>query len=158
MLVISDASPINVLVRIDLVEVLQKLFGKVIIPPAVASELSHPNTPPKVLKWIQSRPAWLEICSPLAIVQGLSLDAGESEAISLAQELGADFLLVDDLKARRAARRMGIPITGTLGILERAARQDLINLVQAIDRIRQTDFAVSDELVELILSRYRRGD
>jgi uncharacterized protein len=59
MIVVSDASPLNVLVRIGLVEILHALFGSVIIPPAVASELLHSATPQTVLNWLAERPAWV---------------------------------------------------------------------------------------------------
>ncbi len=61
MIVVSDTSPINYLVLIEADHVLPVLFGKVVAPPAVISELQHQKTPAKVSAWAASPPAWLEI-------------------------------------------------------------------------------------------------
>jgi predicted nucleic acid-binding protein len=153
MLVVSDASPLNVLIRIGLIDLLQTLYGRVVIPPAVAREMSHASTPSLVREWLTARPPWLTVHSPSAVDSTIPLHHGEREAICLAMELGADLLLVDDLKARRISKRLGLSITGTLGILESAAERDLINLKTALDRIRQTDFSISDDLLETTLRR-----
>ncbi len=154
MIVISDASPINVLVRIGQVDVLRPLFGVVIIPPAVASELSHARTPEAVRNWMAARPEWLEIRTPLKIDATLQIDdPGEVEAISLALELKADFLLADDRKGRRAARERGIPITGAVGVLEAASAKGLLELSEAFKRLRATDFIVADSILAEALRR-----
>jgi len=156
MLVVADASPLNVLIRIELIDVLEKLFGRVVIPPAVVKEMSHPNTPRVVREWLAIRPSWLDIRAPSALDTSLGLDPGECEAICLARELRADLLLVDDLRARRAAQRLGLNITGTIGVLELAAGRGLLDLQTALDRIRQTDFSVSDELLDAAIRRAAR--
>ena len=84
------------------------------------------------------------------------IHSGEEAAISLARELAADVLLIDDYEGRKAFTHRGVPILGTLGVLERAATAGLLHLEDAIDRIRQTDFRVSDELIQAILDRHRR--
>lgn len=154
MIVVSDASPLNVLVRIGHVEVLAALFGTVIIPPAVASELSHAGTPTVIRNWIAARPEWLEIRAPATIDATLQIDdPGEVEAISLALELKADFMLVDDRKARRAARERGIPITGAVGVLELASARALLSLKDAFERVRATDFKVAERILREALKR-----
>jgi len=153
MLVVSDASPINVLIRIGAVDALEKLFGRVLIPPAVAAEMGDPGTPALVRDWMAQRPIWVEIRAPGITVPDLAIDSGEREAISLATELHADLLLVDDLRARKAAQKLGLNITGTLGILERAAGQGLVDLRDAIEKIRASDFTISDRLLEEALRR-----
>jgi predicted nucleic acid-binding protein len=62
-------------------------------------------------------------------------------------------LLIDDYEGRKAAVRRGIPILGTLGVLERAATAGLCRLEEVIEQIRQTDFRVSDEVIQAILDR-----
>lgn len=79
------------------------------------------------------------------------MDAGEREAILLAQELVADLLLVDDKQARQAAADFGIAITGTLGILDKAAREGLIDLETAIKKMQKTNFRIADDLVRKLI-------
>lgn len=154
MIVVSDTSPLNVLVRIGHVEVLRTLFGTVIIPPAVVSELSHAGTPKIVRHWMAARPDWLEVRAPSRIDSTLELDdPGEVEAISLALELNADFLLADDRKARRAATARGIPITGAVGVLELASARGLLNLGEAFERLRATDFKIAERILADALKR-----
>lgn len=156
MLVVSDASPINILIRIEAVHVLELLFKRVVIPTAVAAEMSHPSTPNVVREWIAAPPSWLEIRTPASTTSDLSIDIGEREAISLAAELHADLLLVDDLRARRAAQRAGLQITGTIGVLERAAQHGVIDLKRALDSLVASDFSVSRQLIDDALARMPR--
>jgi len=156
MLVIADSSPINVLVRIGCVDVLPALFRQVLIPTEVAEELSHPKTPQEVKDFIAESPGWLGIRQPEQIEDIPRIDLGERAAISLVRELNAGLLLIDDLEGRQAARERLITVIGTIGILERAARQGMIVLADVFDRIRRTDFRISDELIEAALERDAR--
>lgn len=154
MIVVSDASPINALVRIGHLDILFPLFNSVLIPPAVASELSHSAAPSAVRNVILSLPKWLEIRAPLRIDISLSsVDAGEAEAISLALELNADILLADDRKARLAARDRGLVVTGAVGVLELASVRGLLNLQDAFSRLRSTDFRVAEHVLRDALER-----
>jgi len=153
-IVVSDTSPLNALVRIGHIDVLPQLFGRVLIPPAVAAELSHPRTPEIVRVWLAARPAWLEIKAPQRIDPTLGFDdPGETEAISLALEIRADLLLADDKKARRVARERGLATTGAVGVLELAAVRGHLDLRQALEKLRATDFNVSDTVLDAALAR-----
>lgn len=92
MIVIADTSPICYLVLIGEIELLPKLFGKVLIPQAVYIELSAAGTPQDLLSWIATPPDWLEVCSTTVKNDPLlaNLHTGEREAIFLAEELNAD--------------------------------------------------------------------
>ena len=132
---------------------LPELFGRVITPEAVFRELQSSGASNKVREWSQNLPAWIEV-KQTALIADAALDifdAGEIEAILLAQELSADLLLVDDKPARQAAINLGIAITGTLGILDRAAREGLVELKTVLDQLRQTSFRVSDKLIADLL-------
>jgi predicted nucleic acid-binding protein len=155
MIVVSDTSPLNYLVVIGQQELLPSLFGRVILPTAVARELSHPLAPPAVQAWIAKPPTWCEIRTPQTI-QPIGLGLGERQAISLAAELKADLLLVDDRAARRAAIQRGLAITGTLGVLELAAARHLIDLPTVIDALRRTDYQIAKDLVRDALARDAR--
>ena len=155
MIVVSDTSPLNYLVLTQHVEILPPLFGRVVAPPAVISESQHPGTPQVVRAWVEAAPTWLETRAPTSVDPSLGLGQGEAEAISLARELHADAVLIDERKGVIVARQLGLFATGTLGVLEIAAEKGLINLAQAIAALRQTSFRVSEQLLEEVLQRDR---
>jgi predicted nucleic acid-binding protein len=152
-IVVADASPLRYLVWIDEVELIPALYGAVWIPPAAARELSQPATPVKVKRWIGAPPVWLHIRGPKGALGEFpsALGAGECEAIALAEEIRADFLLIDDWAGRREAERRELTIQGTLGLLSFAAQNGLIDLPNAIARLRDTSFRASDELILSLL-------
>jgi len=151
MIVVADSSPLIVLTNIDHLPVLPRLFTTVTIPPAVAAELAQPNRPPSVREFIKNPPAWLSVCAPAHVREIPLIHAGEREAISVALELSADLLLIDDAQGRKSAVQHGLNITGTLGILQRGAEAGLLNLATAFERIKQTDFWISHDLLDVIL-------
>ena len=96
MLVVADASPLVGLIKIGHVDVLAGLYGAVVIPTQVAAELADPRRPAEVRTFIVSAPAWLSVRAASRLEAIADLDPGELEAISLAKELGADLLLIDE--------------------------------------------------------------
>jgi predicted nucleic acid-binding protein len=103
MIVVSDTSPINYLVLVEQIDRLHDLYHRVIIPSSVYEELQAPATPRAVHAWLWSQPAWLEVQS-LSRTPDSGLDylgAGERDGITLAQDLRADRLLIDDRDGRR---------------------------------------------------------
>ena len=148
MIVVSDASPVNILIRVGCANVLHELFGSVVIPPAVAAELSHPSTPESVRTWIANHPEWLDVKAPQHVDRTLTVGPGEREAISLAIELAADLLLVDDKKARHAAQDRGLSITGAIGVLQLGAAQGLLHLPTVVEQIRATDFIIAPAILD----------
>jgi predicted nucleic acid-binding protein len=155
MLVVADATPLHYLVLIASTPILPVLFGHILIPHAVAEELQHPQTPAKVRAWLTSPPPWLEIrhvghAPPTTLAH---LDPGEQEAILLAQELQADLLLMDDWQGRQEAQRRALIVTGTLGVLERAAEQGLLDLPTALTRLQATNFYLPAPLIRDLLAR-----
>jgi predicted nucleic acid-binding protein len=157
MLVVADSSPLIVLIKIEHVEVLPTLFGTVVIPPEVAAELRRGNRPREVRDFIASPPSWLLQRSPAAIESIPKLHQGELAAISLARELRADLLLIDDRNGRRAAANRHIAVTGTIGVLELSAGRNLIDLRDAFERVKKTDFWVAHDLLDKRLSNFNSG-
>jgi predicted nucleic acid-binding protein len=161
MTVVADTSPLNYLVLIYAIDILPRLFGRVLIPKAVALELQRPRTPPEVATWLTAQPAWLVIQAPAqpapdpAADQELErLGAGEREAITLASGQRPDvLLLIDEGKGRRVANRLELRIIGTLGILELAAMSGLLDLPSALERLRRTTFYVAPSLLRTLLDR-----
>ena len=148
MLVVADSSPLIVLVNIGQIDVLPKLFGEVVVPPEVLSELNQPNRPTGVRSLVASRPAWLLERTPATVEAIPSLHAGELAAISLAQELKADLLLIDEVPGRKAAADRHIPFAGTIGVLELAAEKGLLDLQDAFASVKKTDFWISHDLLD----------
>ena len=158
MIVISDTSPLNYLILIDYQDVLPTLFGQIIIPQAVLNELQHAKTPEKIKNWIATKPTWLEVrnvrVSPINKLE--NLDYGEREAIFLAEELGADAILIDEKDGRREAAKLGFITIGTLSVLDRAAETGLISFTEAIDKLRKTPFREPKQIVEALLRKHTR--
>jgi predicted nucleic acid-binding protein len=104
-IVIADTSPINHLILIGAIEALPSLYNRVLIPPSVFEELKRPRAPEAVRIWISQPPAWLEVCAPAKSPDAdlARLDAGERDAILLAEELRADQLIIDEIRGRREA-------------------------------------------------------
>ena len=145
--VVSDTSPINYLILIDAIFVLPELFTSVVIPKAVSEELQHAQTPEPVKEWLHDLPEWAQIAEAAAVDNTLKLDAGEKEALALAQELGGVPILMDERKGRVVAKSFGLITTGTLNILEEAAVKNLIDIEEALRKLNETSFYLSAELI-----------
>ncbi len=148
MLVVADASPLIVLVEIERIEILHLLFDQVIIPPQVSAELRQPARTQRVRDFMTAGRSWLVERAPSRVEAIPGLHAGELAAISLAQELKADLLLIDEMRGRKVAAARDIPITGTVGVLELAAEQGLLDLKEAFRQLKATDFWISGELLD----------
>jgi predicted nucleic acid-binding protein len=151
MIVVSDTSPLNYLVLIGADHVLPRLFGKVLAPPMVLSELQRAKAPQQVQSWANNPPQWLEIRSPKTIPKFPALDPGEAAAIALAQELKADAVLIDERDGTKVAKRLGLNATSTLAILGLAAEQRLLSLPIVIAELRRTTFRGPAKLIEEML-------
>ncbi len=154
MVVVADSSPLIVLIKIECIEILHELFGTVIIPTAVADELRDEARPQMIRDFIGSPPSWLIERSPISFESIPKLHAGEIAAICLARELNADLLLIDEFEGRRAAVHRNLKITGTVGILERAAHRGLVDLQQAYERIKNTNFWINAALLDQSLKQF----
>jgi predicted nucleic acid-binding protein len=154
MIVVADTSPLNYLIRLGHIDVLRQLYGRILIPHAVHHELLRLKAPAAVRTWAANPPEWLELLSPSTTpTQSQSrLDPGESEAIALAEELHADWLLIDDAAGRDHAVAIGLQTIGTLGILREAAREGLLDLRVEVVRLRSLGFYVSDILIVTLLA------
>jgi predicted nucleic acid-binding protein len=131
MTVVSDTTAITNLYNIGRLQLLKDVFGHIAIPLAVRQELSEI---PEQLALI-AQLDFIEVMSTTQtdVVATLKakLDDGEAEAISLAVELNADFLVIDEWKGRRVAKEMGVQVIGLVGILLTAKRKGIIPVIHS---------------------------
>jgi predicted nucleic acid-binding protein len=156
--VVSDTTPLHYLILIGQVSVLEKLYRRVIVPPAVLQELAHPAAPPAVSAWAKSPPAWLTVQAPESIPARFdNLDFGERQALALAKEIQADFVLLDDKAARRLAESEALKVKGTLGIVADAAKAGLLDFRATVRALQQTSMHLEAQLAERIITEYENG-
>ena len=158
MQVFSNTSPLCNLAMIGQLSLLWRFYAQVTIPQAVWMELEELDHEAARDSLEDARSAGLIQILPVlndAMVRLLSEDLhlGESEAIALAYEQKAELLLMDEHDGRAAAQRLGLHLTGVLGILRRAKLEGLIPSLQSeITRLRQeAHFFIAPKLEEALL-------
>lgn len=144
--VICNTSPLQYLFQVDLLEVLREHFQQVLVPEAVEAELDEGRRRyvalPKLeaLHWVTIRPTHDLLPSPIC-----GLGKGERAVLALGTQLPQAVLLLDDLRARRHAKRHGMKTTGTLGMVLLAKEQAMIPSVMAVlNRLERCGFWLSD--------------
>ena len=147
MVVVADTSPINYLVLIAEIDLLEQLYARILIPPAVLAELRHPAAPQPVRDWAESEPKWVEVLTPKSSLMLAQLDPGESEAIALATEVHAEVVLIDERAGRQEALRRGLKVAGTLSVLDEADQAGLVVFDSALAELRKTSFRVSQAVL-----------
>lgn len=137
--IISDTSCFIILTNIGELNILQKVYGKIITTPDIAEEYSQPL------------PEWVEIVTVKDKYRQqlleMQIDKGESSAIALALETPGCTIILDDYKARVVAKQLGINITGTIGVIIKAKLKGIIPSIKPIlEKIKQTNFHLSKEI------------
>lgn len=159
-LVVSDTSVISNLIQIDQLSLLPKLFSEIVIPPHVFSEVMQlakfgVSVEPLVQGLAENLFRIQGIIDPLDGLAELQffLDRGESEAIILAEELKADWLLIDERLGRKAASERGLSVIGLLGVLRLAKNENLILLIKPLldDLRNKAGFWFGDKLYQEVL-------
>jgi predicted nucleic acid-binding protein len=156
LIVVSDTSPILNLAAANKLHLLGDLYGEIVIPPAVATELERNGLP--------VTPLWTRVVAAQNQdqVERLreQLDPGEAEAIVVAGELVADLLLVDEKRGRRIAVGRGLEVTGLLGVLAEAKARGLIPDCKSVldDMIRVAGFWIGDDLRARYLESLNEAD
>ncbi len=143
--IVADTSCLILFYKIGELDLLKKLFGKLYITEIVLKEFN------------QSIPDWFEVVNPsTSLYKGLAsyLDMGEATAIALTKEYDHSLLIIDEVKGRKAAKELGVSITGSLGVLVTAKQKGYIPAFKPlIDKIQQTNFRASEELIEQVLRK-----
>ena len=160
MLVVSNTSPILNLALINRLSLVQEQFNTIIIPKGVLEELRVEENLPGSKKILDAMDAkWLQVeevqDSVTLRILKRELDAGEAETIALALENSAKWVLLDESEARRIAKDIGLRVTGVLGILLRACRQERIPSLRAeMENLRErAGFYISNQLFEDLLKQ-----
>lgn len=157
MIVLSDSSPLIILTKIGQLDVLPQLYETVTITPEVYAEVAVSgaglvgSSQISAANWIDIRQ--LQTPTDLADMQNrFGLGIGELSVILLGQELKADLLLIDDMKARKLARQEQLPVLGCVGVLQDAFILKLISdLTQAYRQLLGSGAYVDRVLLENIL-------
>ena len=156
---VADTGPLHYLVLAGHIGILTDLFSEVAIPDAVRDELAHPGAPVAVREWIAAAPALLSVnpAMPDMLAQvDAALDPGERAALALAMERQPDLVLMDDRAGGAAAHARVFVVTGTLGLLVRAARRGLLDLPAALDALGRTNFRWTPSLRARVLAEHRK--
>lgn len=158
MIAVSNTTPLRYLIAIGQENLLGQLFEEVFVPVAVYEELTDAKTPENVRRRVLSPPAWFEI-RPVDEVPAsafpVMLHCGEREAILLAELLRSDVLLIDEQIGRSIALSRNIPLSGTLGVLERADTTGLVaNFPQLLDQLKAGGFFFAESLHQQLLQRH----
>jgi len=149
MIVVADTTPLNYLILMGAEGVLAKLYGRVVVPQTVITEMCAAGAPPPVVAWASIPPDWVDVAKVSEAADSslpLQLGAGEREAITLALNLHADVLLMDDHPGRLAAEARGLFVTGTLSVLLQGSRLHLLDFEEAIAGIKRLGFRMSADV------------
>jgi uncharacterized protein len=158
MIAVSNTTPLRYLIAIGQEGLFARLFEKLFVPRAVHEELTEQRAPRIVRERVLSFPAWYEVrtLSESQIIHiPVPLHRGELQAILLAEEIKPGVLLMDDQAGRKIALSRNIPLSGTLGVLERA---DAIGLVHDFEKVLNTlaesGFFIAETLKQRMLKRH----
>jgi predicted nucleic acid-binding protein len=156
---VSNTTPLRYLIAIEQEHLLGQLFEKVYVPVAVHEELTDARTPEPVRRCVLSLPAWFEVrrlqeTQPATFP--VTLHRGEREAILLAEALRADVLLIDEQIGRTIALSRNLPVSGTLGVLERADKMGFVSdFPQVLQQLKTSGFFITEALEKQLLERHR---
>jgi len=144
--VIADASVLIIFDKLECIDILQKIYQNIFTTPEISQEFNKPL------------PEWIKIESIqdqkyLKFIR-TRVDLGEATAIALAAEKDNPLLILDDLKARKLAKQLGMKITGTLGVINKAKELGIIEKVKPlVDQLKETDFRISENVIGNLLKR-----
>lgn len=158
MIVVADTTPIISLLKINRLDLLNKLFGNIQIPLGVFEELTRNSDFADEAKEI-SHCSFIHIQSVDSREVSLfrkatGLDQGESEALVLTDKINANLVLIDEIKARQVARAIGFDIMGTIGILKTAYNDAFITAEEirmAVETLRSTGRHIGEKVFATLL-------
>ncbi len=159
MIAVSNTTPLRYLIAIGQEHLLGHLFEKVFVPAAVHAELLDTRTPEMVRLRVLSLPAWFEVRAvqeSAEFVFPVTVHRGDREAILLAEALRSDILLIDEQIGRTIALSRDLPLSGTLGVLERADAEGLVtDFPHVLKNLKASGFFIAEVLQQELLQRHR---
>ncbi len=139
--IIVDTSCLIVLEKIEMLYLLNELYGTILVSEEVADEYGNELAAWIKIKQVQDRKT-LKLMSAF-------VDLGEASSIALALETESSTIIIDDLKGRKAAGKLGLKITGTIGVLLKARESNLINSLKiTTEKLNASGFLISDALIQ----------
>ena len=164
MIVVTNSGPLMALAKLGLLGLLGRLYGKVYMPVAVYDEVVLRGEAGGFFDSLQVKLAIQrkqllvkEVESPKNDVTALSLHEGEKQVLRLAFENNANLLLLDDMLARSKAQTLGFSVKGTLGVIAKGYRMEMLSLdeVQIIfdSIIDRNDIWIAEELCRRVFER-----
>ena len=156
-IIVADASPLIALAKLDQLSLLNALFSVLHVPEMVVSEVTadQSRADARVLQGFLAEYAEVHADTDDVFTQeiGRILDAGEVQALALAQSLGCG-VMMDELRGRKVAQRYNIRVVGILGILMQGKQQGLIPKVgPLIECLQSENYRLSAALVASVLER-----
>lgn len=157
--IVSNTTPIISLLKLNRLEILQKVYTQIYIPTAVFKEIEAGKT--KGYYRDLSKIDWIdiaEITDKQAVKYFIDLDAGEAEAIVLATEIDADLIILDEKLGRFHAKHADLKVTGTLGVLIKAKSEGFIEeLKPLLDELTDKDIWINEKLKRELLKTVGEG-
>ena len=157
MIIISDTSPLSALAEIGELEVLRRLYGRVVIPASVHRECLHLHSPPHLAAAIQAADSFFDVVAdPALLPETQAVDPGEAAAISLAWlHRSVATLIIDDRDGRSLCEALGLRKTGTAGVIFAAAEAGLLDFDQVMAKLQRTTFRLSEAVVAQLRAKLR---
>lgn len=150
-----DASPLIFLTKAELLDLLHSFYERVLVPTAVANEISQYGADDLTAKAL-SATAWLEVVSPVQIpskLQNVSLGDGETSVLAWSLLHPGTEVILDDLAARRCASKLGLPVRGTLGLAIAAKQRGYVREARPlIEQLKEAGMYLSDSVINRALA------
>lgn len=152
--VVVNNTPLSALWSVNQLTLLRELYGEILIPRAVHDEFLATERP--LRQEVLEDSPWIKVAAlehPRQALVYIGLDRGEAEVLALASERSARLVIIDERRGRRYAKRLGLPLTGTLGVLLAAKDAGLISYVKPLltELVRKGLF-VEQELITKVLT------
>lgn len=152
--VVLNNTPLVALWSINRWDLLHDLFGEIHITPAVEVEFLATETESR--RHDLNQATWIQVTAvenPRHTRSFIGLDQGEAETLALAVEQDARLVIIDEIKGRSFAQRLGLPLTGTMGVLLLAKENGLVaEIAPLIDQLQEAGLYLTPELVSAVLS------